>query len=50
MRLAKKTTFITGDNSGIGLATARLFVAETAGLAITERNRRILNVPADDFF
>jgi NAD(P)-dependent dehydrogenase (short-subunit alcohol dehydrogenase family) len=28
MRLAKKTALITGGNSGIGLSTARLFVAD----------------------
>ena len=28
MRLANKTALLTGGNSGIGLATARLFAAE----------------------
>lgn len=42
MRLKNKTAFITGGNSGIGLATARLFVAEGAKVAITGRNQATL--------
>lgn len=43
MRLAKKTALITGGNSGIGLATARLFVAEGARVTITGRNQTTLD-------
>ena len=43
MRLANKTALITGGNSGIGLATARLFVAEGARVAITGRNPSTLD-------
>ncbi len=46
MRLANKTAFITGGNSGIGLATARLFVAEGARVAITGRNQATLEAAA----
>jgi NAD(P)-dependent dehydrogenase (short-subunit alcohol dehydrogenase family) len=42
MRLANKTAFITGGNSGIGLATAKLFVAEGAKVIITGRNKETL--------
>src|SRR6201987_3437598 len=41
-RLANKTALITGGNSGIGLATARLFVAEGARVIITGRNQATL--------
>jgi NAD(P)-dependent dehydrogenase (short-subunit alcohol dehydrogenase family) len=43
MRLANKTAWITGGNSGIGLATARLFVREGARVAITGRNQATLD-------
>ena len=47
-RLANKTALITGGNSGIGLATAKLFVAEGARVIITGRNRETLEAAANE--
>ena len=47
-RLANKTALITGGNSGIGLATARLFVAEGARVIITGRNQATLDAAAKE--
>jgi NAD(P)-dependent dehydrogenase (short-subunit alcohol dehydrogenase family) len=43
MKLAGKKALITGGNSGIGLATARLFVREGARVAITGRDQKTLD-------
>ena len=43
MKLAGKKALITGGNSGIGLATAGLFVAEGAAVAITGRDQKALD-------
>ena len=41
-RLQNKTAVITGGNSGIGLATAKAFIAEGARVLITGRNQDAL--------
>jgi NAD(P)-dependent dehydrogenase (short-subunit alcohol dehydrogenase family) len=43
MRLSGKVAFITGGNSGIGLATALLFIAEGAKVGVIGRNRKALD-------
>jgi NAD(P)-dependent dehydrogenase (short-subunit alcohol dehydrogenase family) len=43
MKLTGKKALITGGNSGIGLATARLFIAEGAHVAITGRDQKTLD-------
>jgi len=43
MKLTRKNALITGGNSGIGLATARLFIAEGAAVAITGRDQKSLD-------
>lgn len=48
MKLAGKKALITGGNSGIGFATARVFVAEGASVAITGRDKKTLDEAVDE--
>lgn len=47
-RLDGKVALITGGNSGIGLATAKLFIAEGAKVVITGRNPNTLSSVAEE--
>jgi NAD(P)-dependent dehydrogenase (short-subunit alcohol dehydrogenase family) len=46
MKLEGKKALITGGNSGIGLATAQLFIKEGAQVAITGRDQKTLDEAA----
>jgi NAD(P)-dependent dehydrogenase (short-subunit alcohol dehydrogenase family) len=48
MKLEGKKALITGGNSGIGLATARLFLKEGAEVAITGRDQRTLDAAVEE--
>jgi NAD(P)-dependent dehydrogenase (short-subunit alcohol dehydrogenase family) len=48
MTLKNKTALVTGGNSGIGLATARLMISQGARVAITGRDRAKLDAAVAD--
>jgi NAD(P)-dependent dehydrogenase (short-subunit alcohol dehydrogenase family) len=43
MKLKGKSALITGGDSSIGLATERVFIAEGPRVALTGRNKTILD-------
>ena len=47
-KLTNKVAVVTGGNSGIGLATAKLFAAQGAKVAITGRNQATLNAAVEE--
>lgn len=47
-KLTNKVAFITGGNSGIGLATAKLFVQEGAQVVITGRRQEALDAVVNE--
>lgn len=48
MRFTDKCVLVLGGNAGIGLAAARMFVAEGAKLALTGRNAESLRAAAEE--
>ena len=48
MKLKDKVAVVTGGSSGIGLATARRFIAEGARVTITGRTRKTLDAAVAD--
>ncbi|MDX2241004.1 MAG: SDR family oxidoreductase [Leptolyngbyaceae cyanobacterium bins.302] len=48
MKLAGKKALITGGNSGIGFATAQLFIREGAEVAITGRDQKTLDAAIEE--
>jgi NAD(P)-dependent dehydrogenase (short-subunit alcohol dehydrogenase family) len=48
MKLQGRTALITGGNSGIGLATARVFIAEGAQVVITGRDKATLDAASKE--
>ena len=47
-KLAGKVAVVTGGNGGLGLATAKLFVAEGAYVYITGRRKEVLDQAVDE--